>query len=140
MKTGEVIRTIRKQKKLTLSEVESRAGLSDGNLSRIERSEQWLSEDKLFAVARALEVHPSELFPSPKLKTLGAERSTGAQGNGQHLVPVLSHDYISAKEVLELIDKYAKSNKTDRDMAMDVVRSGAEKASARSRSSARKKS
>lgn len=62
MKTGDVIRKLRKEKKLTLAEVESRAGLSDGNLSRIERGEQWLSEEKLYAVADALGVTPAEFF------------------------------------------------------------------------------
>jgi SOS-response transcriptional repressor LexA len=62
MKTGERIRKIRQARKLTLAEVEQRAGLPDGNLSRIERGKQWVSEDKLFALASALEVNPAEFF------------------------------------------------------------------------------
>ena len=62
MKTGERIRAIRKAKGLKISEVESRAGLSEGNLSRVERGHQWLSEEKLFALANALGVKVSDFF------------------------------------------------------------------------------
>lgn len=62
MKTGQKIRQIRKAKGLKISEVENRAGLSEGNLSRVERGVQWLSEEKLFAVADALGVNAAEFF------------------------------------------------------------------------------
>lgn len=62
MKVGERIREIRKAKGLKLSEVENRAGLTEGNLSRIERGVQWLSEDKFYALAAALGVAPTQFF------------------------------------------------------------------------------
>jgi phage repressor protein C with HTH and peptisase S24 domain len=62
MKTGEKIKMIRVSKGLTLADVEHRAGLSDGNLSRVERGLQWLSEEKLRALAEALNVEPAEFF------------------------------------------------------------------------------
>lgn len=65
MKTGAKIREIRKARKLKLSEVESMAGMTEGNLSRIERSEQWLSEEKLYALADALGVSVAEFFIQP---------------------------------------------------------------------------
>lgn len=68
MKTGAKIREIRKARKLKLSEVESMAGMTEGNLSRVERGEQWLSEEKLYALADALEVSPAEFFTRPATK------------------------------------------------------------------------
>lgn len=62
MKIGDQIRKIRKAKGLKLSEVENRAGLSEGNLSRVERGVQWLSEEKLYALAAALDVPPAQFF------------------------------------------------------------------------------
>jgi transcriptional regulator with XRE-family HTH domain len=56
MKTGQKIRHIRLAKKLTLAEVENAAGIANGNLSRIERGDQWISEDKLHTLAAALGV------------------------------------------------------------------------------------
>lgn len=47
---------------MTLADVEARAGLSDGNLSRIERGRQWLTEEKLHSIASALGVQPYEFF------------------------------------------------------------------------------
>jgi SOS-response transcriptional repressor LexA len=62
MKTGDKIRQIRNAKNLTLAEVENRAGLSEGNLSRVERGKQWLSEEKFLALAAALDVKIAEFF------------------------------------------------------------------------------
>jgi phage repressor protein C with HTH and peptisase S24 domain len=62
MKTGDIIRKIRQTQKLTISEVESRAGLSEGNLSRVERGLQWPTEEKFEAIARALGVSVADLF------------------------------------------------------------------------------
>lgn len=62
MKTGEKIRKIRKARGLTLAEVENLAGISNGNLSRIERGDQWVSEEVLFALARVLEVPVADFF------------------------------------------------------------------------------
>lgn len=62
MSMGSKIKQIRTGKGLTLAEVEARAGLADGNLSRIERGKQWVTEDKLLALATALEVPVYQLF------------------------------------------------------------------------------
>jgi len=47
---------------MTLAEVEGRAGLTDGNLSRIERGKQWVSEEVLRNIAQALLVRVAEFF------------------------------------------------------------------------------
>lgn len=61
-KVGKQIRAYRKAKKLTISDVENKAGLSEGNLSRIERGIQWVSEEKLNSIAEALGVKVADLF------------------------------------------------------------------------------
>ena len=62
MTVGEKIRAIRVAKQMTLAEVEGRAGLTDGNLSRIERGKQWVSEDVLRNIAQALLVRVADFF------------------------------------------------------------------------------
>jgi len=62
MSAGEKIRAIRVAKKMTLAEVEGRAGLTDGNLSRIERGKQWVSEEVLRSIADALMVPVADFF------------------------------------------------------------------------------
>jgi transcriptional regulator with XRE-family HTH domain len=62
MTVGEKIRAIRLAKEMTIAEVEARAGLTDGNLSRIERGKQWVSEEVLRNIARALSVRVAEFF------------------------------------------------------------------------------
>lgn len=67
MKIGQRIRQLRKSKGLTLSDLEQAAGLADGNLSRIERGLQWMTEDTMRELARALRVNPSEFFEESNL-------------------------------------------------------------------------
>jgi transcriptional regulator with XRE-family HTH domain len=62
MTVGEKIRAIRVAKEMTLAEVEARAGLTDGNLSRIERGKQWVSEEVLRRIAHALMVRVADFF------------------------------------------------------------------------------
>lgn len=62
MSIGNKIREIRKAKNLKISEVEMKAGISEGNLSRIETGKQWPKEETLKAIANALECHISNFF------------------------------------------------------------------------------
>lgn len=62
MGIGKKIKQFREARRLTLAEVEARAGLSDGNLSRIERGKQWITEEKLNSLAAVLGVRTHELF------------------------------------------------------------------------------
>lgn len=105
MKTGQKIRQIRKAKGLTLSEVENRAGLSEGNLSRVERGTQWLSEEKLFAVAKALDVNPAEFF-APE----GTNFVAPHHGGGDAL-PVIS--WVQAGNWNEVIDNFQPGDAED---------------------------
>ena len=62
MRLGQRIKEIRQSKELTMTDVEIRAGLKVGNISRIEKGTQWVSEDSLYAIARALDVPVADLF------------------------------------------------------------------------------
>lgn len=62
MTAGDKIRQIRTAKQMTLAEVEGRAGITDGNLSRIERGKQWVSEEVLRSIAQALNVRVADFF------------------------------------------------------------------------------
>lgn len=59
---GENIRRIRTAKRMTLEKVAGPAGTDTGNLSRVERGLQGAPEELLNALARVLDVHPSEFF------------------------------------------------------------------------------
>lgn len=62
MKLGKNLNKIRTEKNLTMKEVEARAGLQGGNISRIEKGKQWVNEQNLYRIADALGVKPFELF------------------------------------------------------------------------------
>lgn len=62
MDAGRKIRAIRKSKNLNISDVELKAGISEGNLSRIETGKQWPKEETLRAIAEALECRVVDFF------------------------------------------------------------------------------
>lgn len=99
MKTGEKIRQIRQSKNLTISEVENKAGISEGNLSRVERGLQWLSEEKLFALANALGCAVSDLFSEN-----GTSVNVVATPMGGRRIPLI--DYVRAGHMAEVADPY----------------------------------
>jgi len=80
-KLGEIIKSIRTQKKLTLAEVaDSIEGYDAGNLSRFENGKQDIASDKLEAIARILGYSMSDLYQMrdaltyvPKLNQTSAE-------------------------------------------------------------------
>jgi two-component system, OmpR family, response regulator len=59
---GEIIRTLRKDRGLTLKQMGRRTGLSVSLLSQIERAESSASISSLYKVATALDVHLRDLF------------------------------------------------------------------------------
>ena len=61
---GLTIRTLRKQRGLTLKQMSRRTDLSVSLLSQIERAESSASVSSLFKVAAALDVRITELFGS----------------------------------------------------------------------------
>jgi transcriptional regulator with XRE-family HTH domain len=93
MGIGKKIKQFREARRLTLAEVEARAGLSDGNLSRIERGKQWITEEKLAALADVLGVRTYEFFLDDNL-TSSIEPVA--------LPPSNAHLDTEAKEWLEL--------------------------------------
>ena len=59
---GDTIRTIRKDKELTLKQMSRRTGLSISLLSQIERAESSPSISSLYKIAVALDTRIQELF------------------------------------------------------------------------------
>lgn len=59
---GKLVRTIRKQRKLTSSQVAERVNIEVKHLGRIERGEKRPSFELIIALADALEASPSAFF------------------------------------------------------------------------------
>lgn len=62
MKIGENIKAKRLERGMTLSELERRTGIGNGNLSRLERGKQSLTNDSMTVIAEAFGITLSELF------------------------------------------------------------------------------
>lgn len=60
---GEVIKALRKERKLTLSDVADQIpGYDAGNLSRVERNKQNITNEKLESVCKVLNVKTSDVY------------------------------------------------------------------------------
>ncbi len=59
---GSTIKFHRKRLGLTLTELQNRTGINNGNLSKIERGQQSLTNDSMKAISKALGISLSELF------------------------------------------------------------------------------
>lgn len=59
---GNKVRKIRKEKKLTISEVSYRAGVEPQNFRKYELGKQEMRISMLFRIAEALEIEPIELL------------------------------------------------------------------------------
>lgn len=79
MKIGATLKRLRLERSLTQGEVESRAGISTGNLSRLERDEQNYTGEVLSALSRALDVPVYQFFEQP---AADAESTSMAAENG----------------------------------------------------------
>ena len=107
MTAGEKIRAIRVAKEMTLAEVEARAGLTDGNLSRIERGKQWVSEDVLRKIAQALMVRVADFFDD--------EVPLASPGTHQHPAAKQVHALLEqAADEVRLLTVYRLANAADR--------------------------
>lgn len=62
MKVHERIRALREEQRLTLAELASRIGMTEGGLSLIELGKRRVTADKLQALAEALGVQPAAFF------------------------------------------------------------------------------
>lgn len=100
MKIGEKIKELRNARGLTLADVEARAGLSDGNLSRIERGKQWLTEEKLYAIAAALNVPVHELFLAHDSLNVAAAEQVSKIGGYADQLDAADRDWLSLKQYL----------------------------------------
>jgi len=63
---GKKIRKIRKEKKLTISEVSYRANVEPQNFRKYELGKQEMRISMLFRIAEALEIKPNELLDFDK--------------------------------------------------------------------------
>lgn len=115
---GSALRSLRKQKQLTLAEVSERTGLPVSTLSKIENGKMSLSYDKLARLSTGLEVDIAQLFePSsaaPPTKVQG-RRSITRAGNGlavetenySHLYP--GADLLNKQLVPIIAEPHARS-------------------------------
>ena len=59
---GKILRQIRKDKKLTLLELEVRSGINEGDISKIENGKKKLAFTTFIKLSKGLEVSPSQLL------------------------------------------------------------------------------
>ena len=75
---GSTIKFHRKRLGLTLTELQSRTGINNGNLSKIERGQQSLTNDSMKAISTALGISLSELFSAHKEQTVNLRHNSAA--------------------------------------------------------------
>jgi transcriptional regulator with XRE-family HTH domain len=68
---GRRLRRLRKERRLSHEELGARAGLSAGELVRLEKDEHRVSLDVLFRLLAALQVGAEELFAAPETAVAG---------------------------------------------------------------------
>lgn len=110
MKFGKRIKEIRLSRELTMTDVENRAGLKVGNISRIEKGTQWVSEESLHAIAKALDVPVSTLFneesehkDSSGYITFQRLNVQASAGHGSELV-----DYPDVLQEIRVLETWAR--------------------------------
>ena len=64
---GQSIRTLRKQRQLSQEQLAALAEIDRAYMGRIERGEQSISLDKIWAICDALEITPVALFEESKI-------------------------------------------------------------------------
>ncbi len=82
---GAVIRDHRKRLGLTLQEMQKRTGINNGNLSKIERGQQSLTNDSMKRIAEAFGISLSTLFSAQRAQNdiLGKNGDAGAAGGNK---------------------------------------------------------
>lgn len=99
---------------MTLAEVEGRAGMTDGNLSRIERGKQWVSEEILRSIADALMVRVADFFDDEPSAVAPADYKHPA---AQHLRGLLDQ----AGDEVRLLTVYRLASADDRALIDSAV-------------------
>lgn len=107
MAPGDVIRTLRKRRGMTLRDVSQKTGLAVSTISKLEKGHASLSYDKLVAFSKALDVDISELLEtSPHAASpdgaVGGRRIVHRAGEGQ---TVETRSYRQTYLATELLNK-----------------------------------
>jgi phage repressor protein C with HTH and peptisase S24 domain len=117
---GSVIKMHRKRLGLTLQEMQNRTGINNGNLSKIERGQQSLTNETMKAIAQAFGMNLSDLFSAQKAQ--GVE-SFGQNSATTKAVPQL-HRFVSDFDAIEQIPEDEFVIVGNMTAAIDPVRGG----------------
>jgi len=101
---GRKIRQLRKQRKLTQTELSSRIGINQSDLSRMEKGEYRVSLDTLFRILAEFELSMGEFFDE-------VNREAVTPGDARILRRIKSLDEDSQREVEEFI-AFKKAQRT----------------------------
>lgn len=100
MKTGEKIRKIRKQQKLSMKELGKRIGLSEQAISQYERGVRNISLEVLYAIANALNVSIEDLTQTKKV-TVQAKSLCKAVVNGFEISGLSKDEFCNKVNISE---------------------------------------
>lgn len=134
---GAVIREHRKRLGLTLQEMQKRTGINNGNLSKIERGQQSLTNESMKSIAAAFGMSLSELFSAQRAQAgnLGKNVTSMKQGSYRFVSDFDSVDQIPEDEfvvvgtITPTIDPVRGGMKVDIDQQHGALFSGGEIAS-----------
>lgn len=105
-KPGEKLKAIRREKRLTLTELSGRTGIPVSTISKLENGKMTLSYDKLQSLGAGLGMDVGELFESPLASTAfnpSGRRSVQKLGEGRKVETHLnSYRYLAS----ELLNKH----------------------------------
>lgn len=92
---GSTIKFHRKRLGLTLTELQNRTGINNGNLSKIERGQQSLTNDTMKAISAALGISLSALFSAREAQTDNLRHNGGTKSR--------SHSFVSDFDTVDQI-------------------------------------
>lgn len=109
---GGRLRRLRKQRRLTQTELARQIGISQSDLSRMENGEYRVSLDSLFKILGALDVEIGDFFDAQARRQEAVSRPL-AQEDMQtlHLLRQLSPE--SRREVMEFLEFKVRKEQTD---------------------------
>lgn len=93
MKIGEIFKRRRKELGMTQQELALSVGWDAGNISRVERGEQQITEDRIFAIARALNLQLALNPAAHRVAENGAlyDTATSTSGPAKREVPIVGN-------------------------------------------------
>lgn len=98
-----------------------------------------ISKDMLATFASVVRLPVQHFISTEQQQQNGEFATQGSESKSTVLRAIDSGDYVSAREIVELIDLYAKADGIGRDMVLKSARAAAKRASGRIGSAARKK-